>query len=240
MPTRSGGHFGSCSRRRRRWCAVFDDVQWGDETFLDLVEAIGLTSVGAPILLLCMARPELCRATSFVASAVAACEPLAPEDTEAPIGDAVSEGLRDRIAHTASGSRCSSPRCWRWRDETSTVEVPPSLKALLAMRLDQLHPRRAARARVWCGRRRDLSPRRRAGARHRAIAGDRPLAALVRRQLIRPDRAQLPGENGFRFRHLLIRDAAYDALPKAERAELHRRFADWLEVTGGSWSTSMR
>ena len=58
------------------------------------------------------------------------------------------------------------------------------------------------------------------------------LAALVRRQLIRPDQAQFAGEDGFRFRHLLIRDAAYDALPKATRAELHERFAAWLEQRG--------
>src|SRR5262249_40100565 len=58
------------------------------------------------------------------------------------------------------------------------------------------------------------------------------LAALVRRELIRPDQAQLPGEDGFRFRHLLIRDAAYEALPKATRAALHERFADWLSDVG--------
>ena len=58
------------------------------------------------------------------------------------------------------------------------------------------------------------------------------LAALVRRQLIRPDRAQIAGDDGYRFRHLLIRDAAYDALPKAVRADLHARFADWLEEHG--------
>src|SRR5206468_7341846 len=44
----------------------------------------------------------------------------------------------------------------------------------------------------------------------------------------------LPREDAYRFRHLLIRDAAYDALPKATRAGLHRRFADWLEQHGRS------
>ena len=58
------------------------------------------------------------------------------------------------------------------------------------------------------------------------------LAALVRKELIRPDRPQLVGEDGFRFRHILIRDAAYDALPKATRADLHQRFATWLEEHG--------
>jgi tetratricopeptide (TPR) repeat protein len=55
---------------------------------------------------------------------------------------------------------------------------------------------------------------------------------LVRRELVRPDRPQLPRDDAYRFRHLLIRDAAYDALPKATRAELHRRFADWLAQHG--------
>jgi tetratricopeptide (TPR) repeat protein len=58
------------------------------------------------------------------------------------------------------------------------------------------------------------------------------LAALVRRQLVRPERAQIAGDDGYRFRHLLIRDAAYDALPKAVRADLHARFADWLDEHG--------
>ena len=58
------------------------------------------------------------------------------------------------------------------------------------------------------------------------------LAALVRRELIRSDRPQFAGEDGFRFRHLLIRDTAYDALSKTTRAELHQRFAAWLEQHG--------
>jgi tetratricopeptide (TPR) repeat protein len=56
--------------------------------------------------------------------------------------------------------------------------------------------------------------------------------ALVRKELVRPDRTQLPGDDAFRFRHLLIRDAAYDGLPKAARAGLHERFADWLAGHG--------
>jgi predicted ATPase len=58
------------------------------------------------------------------------------------------------------------------------------------------------------------------------------LTSLVRKELVRPDKSELPGEDAFRFRHLLIRDAAYDALPKATRAELHERFAGWLAENG--------
>ncbi|MCA1679729.1 MAG: hypothetical protein LC777_12665 [Actinobacteria bacterium] len=65
-----------------------------------------------------------------------------------------------------------------------------------------------------------------------ALSGDGQvaprLASLVRKALLRPDTPQHPGDDAFRFRHLLIRDAAYDALPKATRAELHERFAAWL------------
>jgi tetratricopeptide (TPR) repeat protein len=55
------------------------------------------------------------------------------------------------------------------------------------------------------------------------------LTSLVRKELIRPDKPEFPGEEAYRFRHLLIRDAAYDSLPKSARARLHERFAGWLE-----------
>ena len=58
---------------------------------------------------------------------------------------------------------------------------------------------------------------------------DDHLAALVRKELIRPASALLPGEEAYRFRHLLIRDAAYAAMPKELRATLHERLAGWLE-----------
>src|SRR5262249_61059997 len=61
-----------------------------------------------------------------------------------------------------------------------------------------------------------------------------PVTSLARKPLIRPDRPLLAEEDGFRFRHLLIRDAAYEAVPKATRAELHERFAAWLERSGGA------
>ena len=94
--------------------------------------------------------------------------------------------------------------------------MPPTLRALLAARLDQLDPaeRRVLERGSVEG---ELFHR---GAVH-ALAPEETqitprLAALARKELIRPDRAQLPGDDGFRFRHLLIRDAAYDALPKAD------------------------
>jgi predicted ATPase len=60
------------------------------------------------------------------------------------------------------------------------------------------------------------------------------LAALVRKRLISTDRSLIAGDDAFRFRHLLLRDAAYDALSKAARAELHERLAAWLDERGGA------
>ena len=109
------------------------------------------------------------------------------------------------------------------------VTVPPTIQALLAARLDQLEggertvlERAAVEGEIF-----------HRGAVQALVPSEARLTtrltSLARKELIRPDTAQLPGEDAFRFRHLLIRDAAYDAVPKATRAELHERFAAWLE-----------
>jgi tetratricopeptide (TPR) repeat protein len=114
------------------------------------------------------------------------------------------------------------------------VEVPPTLKALLTARLDQLEE---AERRVLERGSIEGEIFHRGGV--QALTPEETqvttrLATLVRRQLVRPDRAQLAGDDGYRFRHLLIRDAAYDSLPKATRADLHARFALWLDALGSA------
>jgi class 3 adenylate cyclase/tetratricopeptide (TPR) repeat protein len=210
---------------------VFDDIQWGDATFLDLVESTALLSAGAPLLLMCMARPELVeRRPTWPATL--RLEPLPSEQAAALIGDAVSEDLRERIAHAAGGNPLFISEMLVMAGDDADVEVPPTLKALLAARLDQLdEPERMVLERGSV----EGEIFHRGGV--QALAPEETqvttrLAALVRRQLVRPDRAQIAGDDGYRFRHLLIRDAAYDALPKAVRADLHVRFADWLDQHG--------
>jgi class 3 adenylate cyclase/predicted ATPase len=211
---------------------VFDDIQWGEETFLDLVEHVALLSSGASILLLCMARPELTerRPTWPVTLRL---EPLSEEDVDELIPERISGELREKIARAAGGNPLFVEEMLAIAgDADDEVVVPPTLKALLAARLDQLGTaersvleRGAIEGEVF----------------HRgAVQALAPpetqvtplLAALVRKELIRPERALLAGEDGFRFRHLLIRDAAYDALPKATRADLHERLASWMEEQG--------
>jgi tetratricopeptide (TPR) repeat protein len=220
---------------------VFDDLHWGEETLLDLVEHVADLSRDAPILLLCMARPALLdRRTGWGGGKVNATsvllEPLTSEETELLIDNLahLDEGLRTRIREAAEGNPLFVEEMVALLQESGDgeVTVPPTIQALMAARLDQLEGDErnvlqcgSVEGRVFHrGAVQELSP---AEARLPAR-----LTALVRKELIRPDKAQLPGEDAFRFRHLLIRDAAYDALPKTTRADLHERYADWLEQHG--------
>ena len=113
------------------------------------------------------------------------------------------------------------------------VDVPPTIQALLAARLDQL----AAPERSVLERGAVEGELFHHGA-VSALSPDEPqlsnrLTALVRKEFVRPDTPQLAGTDAFRFRHLLIRDAAYHGMAKAERADLHERFADWLDEHAG-------
>jgi class 3 adenylate cyclase len=211
---------------------LFDDIQWGEETFLDLVEHVALLSSGAPLLVACMARPELLDSRPSWPVTVRL-EPLSSQDAASLIGAGVAEELRARIAAAAGGNPLFIAEMLEMAGVAGDeVVVPPTLRALLAARLDQLD----------AGERRVLERGAVEGeVFHRgavqALAPEETqvtprLAALVRRELIRSAIPLFAGEDGFRFRHLLIRDAAYDALPKATRAVLHERFAAWLEHRG--------
>jgi class 3 adenylate cyclase/tetratricopeptide (TPR) repeat protein len=211
---------------------VFDDIQWAEETFLDLVEHVALLASGAPILLLCLARSELVeRRPSWPVTL--RLEPLQDDDVGELIPERLPAGLRERIARAAGGNPLFVEEMLAMANEAEgEAVVPPTLQALLAARLDQLEvversvlERGAVEGEIF-----------HRGAVQALVVDDMQvtprLAALVRKDLIGPSRPQIAGEDGFRFRHLLIRDAAYDSLPKAVRADLHERFALWLEERG--------
>jgi class 3 adenylate cyclase/tetratricopeptide (TPR) repeat protein len=223
---------------------VFDDLHWAEPTFLELVDHVADWSRDAPILLVCIARPELLdrRATwagGKLNATTVLLEPLTAEETdeliERLLGDStLAQPVRARIREAAEGNPLFVEQMLAMVAESPNgdVVVPPTIQALLAARLDQLDAsergvleRGAIEGKIF----------HRGGV--EALAPDEPdvptkLMALVRKELVRPDRTQLPGDDAFRFRHLLIRDAAYDGLPKAARAELHERFAAWLEAHG--------
>jgi predicted ATPase len=127
---------------------------------------------------------------------------------------------------------------WIPASDLSEVEMPPTIQALLAARLDRLTPEEQEviqRAAVmgkafWWGAVSELAADRVAGG-----VGAQ-LQSLLRKELIRPDRSSFAGEDAFRFSHILIRDAAYRGMPKELRSDLHQRFARWLERKAGDRS----
>jgi class 3 adenylate cyclase/tetratricopeptide (TPR) repeat protein len=208
---------------------VFDDIQWGEETFRDLIEHVALLSTGVSLLLLCMARPELVeRRPTWPVTVLL--EPLRDEAAAELIPKRIAGDLRARIARAAGGNPLFvSEMLAIAGDGNRAVAVPPTLQALLAERLDQLEPPERG-VLEHASVEGEIFHRGALQALGRDDAQVTPhLAALVRKGLIQPDRSQLAGEDGFRFRHLLIRDAAYDALPKTARAALHQQLAGWLE-----------
>src|SRR6202011_2160427 len=225
---------------------VFDDLQWGEPALLDLIEHVGDLSRDAAILVLCLARPELLdrrpgwgggklNATTVLLEPLNAAEPdgligeLLPDDSD------IDPQVRGRVRAMAAGNPLFVEEMLALMRESSShdVIVPPTIQALLASRLDQLRP--DERSVLEHGSIEGQSFHRGAlqvmPPDESDISGK--LMTLVRKDLVRPDRAVFAGEDAFRFRHLLIRDAAYDALSKAERAELHECFAGWLRQRTG-------
>jgi predicted ATPase/class 3 adenylate cyclase/DNA-binding winged helix-turn-helix (wHTH) protein len=247
--------------RQRPLVVVLDDLQWAEPTFLDLVEHVADLSRDTPIVLLCMARAELLEqrpgwsggklnATSILL------EPLAPDESRELVANLLSRGHlpsdeAGRIAAACEGNplfveellamliddRLLQQEDGRWTlvEAPGELPVPPTIHALLAARLERLpEEERALLARISV----EGTVFHREAVRELAPPSllpvvDRSLTALVRKDVIRPDRSSFPDDDAFRFRHMLIRDAAYRSLPKEARADLHERFAAWLERVGG-------
>ena len=155
---------------------VLDDIHWGEEVFLDLVDHVADLSRDAPILLLCMARPELLdRRPGWGGGKLNATtvllEPLTGHDADALVaslldGTPADEALRGKILDAAEGNPLFVEEMVALLRESpgGSVAVPPTIQALLAARLDQLDPSRAGGTRTWSRRRAGLPSRRCPGA----------------------------------------------------------------------------
>jgi class 3 adenylate cyclase/tetratricopeptide (TPR) repeat protein len=219
---------------------IFDDVHWAEQTLLDLVDHIADWSREAPILLLCMARPEFLDSRpgwggGKMNAATILLEPLSEDEAETLIenllaGSDLSDQVRRRIMASAEGNPLFVEQMLALlaqSDGNGEVVVPPTIQALLATRLEQLPSgeRIAAERASVIGKEFWRTALLEIGGELAALPG------LVRKELIRPYRSALfPVEDAFRFRHQLIRDAAYDGMPKELRSDLHERFGRWLET----------
>lgn len=247
--------------RRRPLVLVLDDIHWGEPTFLDLVEHIADWTRDAPILLIAMARLELLvarplwgdgrrRATTVQLEALS--EADGEELVDSLLGRAeMPAAFRRRVTQAAEGNPLFVEELlakliddgilrrtdvgWEAAGDLHDLAMPPTIQALLSARLGALGTEERMvieRAAV------EGTTFHRGGVtalvpepmRERVSES---LANLVRMELIRRESPAFPNEEAYRFRHVLIRDAAYQGLAKQSRSELHERVAGWLEQVVG-------
>jgi DNA-binding SARP family transcriptional activator/tetratricopeptide (TPR) repeat protein len=231
--------------RQRPLVLVFDDIHWAEPTFLDLVDHIADWTRDAPLLLVCVARPELLdarphwgggklNATSVLLEPLSDGESVELVDNLASAVDLESDARR-RIVDTAGGNPLFVEEMVALLLEDGRVDlavaVPPTIQALLAARLDRLVSAERAAIEAASVEGQVFHEASVAALVSADVHDD--LQTLVRRELIRTDRPVFTGERGYRFRHLLIRDAAYESIPKDSRATLHEQHAEWLERSAG-------
>ncbi len=243
--------------RDRALVLLFEDIHWAEPGLLDLIEYLAGWSTGAPLLIVCLARQELLERRASLATpkpnaSSVLLDPLGHDDSARLIdnllgGAGLTDQIRLRIVAAAEGNPLFVEEVlqmliddgslrrrngdWESAGDLAEIAIPPTIHALLAARLDRLEAGEqsiAERASVvgkqfWWGAVTELSP-----ARERSAVGGH-LQALVRKEFIRPDASSFAGEDAFQFGHILIRDAAYGALAKETRADLHERFVGWLE-----------
>jgi DNA-binding SARP family transcriptional activator/class 3 adenylate cyclase/tetratricopeptide (TPR) repeat protein len=218
-----------------------EDVHWAEPALLDLLDYLVAFSSGPPILLACLARPEFLETRPAWAGTVPGRSLVvldALSDVEsrrllegAGGAKALEPGTAVRIVETAEGNPLFLEQLAAVGAEKGETALPSTIQAVLAARIDHLEPEERAviehasvEGRIFhVGSVAELLGQ-------VAPAGIAPqLVSLVQKQLIRPDRSAIPGEDAFRFAHVLIREAAYQGVPKQRRAELHERMARWLE-----------
>ena len=241
--------------RERPVIIAFDDLQWAEPTFLDLIEYLLGWIRDAPILIVCMARPDLLESTPGWLAAVPKAasivlEPLSEPEAETLLDVLLGEtelnaDLMARITGAAEGNPLFVEQMLAMLTEnghaSSDLTIPPTIHALLAARLDRLEREERTvieRASVigkefWRGAITELTP----AEEHEAARSS--LMTLTRKEFIEPSVSIFRDEDGFRFRHILIRDAAYLGVAKQTRADLHERFAGWLERTAGERASEL-
>ena len=235
---------------------VIDDLQWGEPPLIDAVEQIAERVRAAPLLLLCVARPELLESRPGWGSGkpnatLITLEPLTPDETSTLIGrlldvDELPDRLRAEIVARSEGNPLFCEEFlrvlidegvvvregdrWRATARAARVRVPESIQAVLGARLDGLPPdeRRAVQIASVVGERFDL---RQVLTLEPGLAAD-AFDRLVRKGLVLED-PEAAEATSLRFKHLLVRDASYASLPKADRAALHARFGETLEQEVG-------
>jgi class 3 adenylate cyclase/tetratricopeptide (TPR) repeat protein len=225
--------------RQHPLVVLIEDIHWAEPTLLDLLEYLAGWTHDAPMLLLCVARPDLLDERpgwlTQPGSGVLL-EPLTEEESHRLLDEIGQEwpldaASRQRITEAAEGNPLYLEQMAAMLAEGGPADaIPPSIHALIAARLDRLpvDERLVLECAAVAGKEFTRSALRRLSAEADQNDVDGLLLSLARKDLL----AARPGrEDAYRFRHALIRDAAYAGIPKELRARLHERFADWAANT---------
>jgi class 3 adenylate cyclase len=233
---------------------LLEDLHWAEEPLLDLVERL-VRDVQGPMLIVATGRPELLdrrptwgggrRNTSTLWL-----EPLPPGDTtrllEELLAAELPAALRERIVEQAEGNPFFVEELlgslidhgyleredggWRVSALPEGFDVPDSVRAVLAARIDLLGPveKSALQAAAVIGRVFWEGPVR------ELLDGAAPRFELLEERdfIRRRHGSSIAGDREYAVKHALTREVAYDSLPKAKRARLHARFAQWIEQLG--------
>jgi class 3 adenylate cyclase/tetratricopeptide (TPR) repeat protein len=237
---------------------LFEDIHWAEPPLLDLIEHLA-DWVRAPVLILCLARPELLDTRpgwggGRVRSTAIELEPLSEEESAELVEQLLSQlagtagerprSLSQQAIDRAEGNPLFVEETIRMLIESgtaSTDRVPDSLQALIAARIDHLAPdaktllqRASVIGRIfWQGALEHLSPD--------VSDQDALLDDLLQREFLRREpRSSISGETAYRFKHALIREVAYTGMAKLARAQYHARFAEWLHGRTGEELVEIR
>jgi class 3 adenylate cyclase/tetratricopeptide (TPR) repeat protein len=231
---------------------VFEDVHWGEEPLLELIEHLAAWVREQPLLLLCIARPELLDIRPAwgggrVRSTSLELEPLQPDESAELVAALTAElelpvDIKAVLAKSEGNPLFveETIRMLAERPRDGAERIPDTLQALIAARIDRLPgaerallQRAAAMGRIFmAGALAQLSPE--------LDVSDALDGLLLRDLIVREPRATISGEQAFKFRHVLIREVAYAGLSKMSRAELHRAFAGWLKERAGDELVEIR
>ena len=227
---------------------VFEDLHWADPALLAFLEHLVDWAEGVPLLLLCTARPELFeRQPTFGANARNAqrinLAPLSDVETAQLVSALLERAVlpaetQRALLERAGGNPLYAEEFVRLLTDrgAESVDVPESVHALIAARLDTLPADRksllqdaAVLGKVfWAGALAEM------GDRDPGLV-EQALHELARKELVRPDRSSsMEGEREFGFWHVLVRDVCYAQIPRAARAARHEAAAAWLERKAGT------
>ena len=228
---------------------VIDDLQWADPAALEVLAQLADPSSAVPLLLVCVARSELLeRYASWSAgradASLIVVEPLDESDTRTLVSRLLGiENLPPQVGSWVVERSAGNPLfCeefvrmlteahylesadgrWRAKGSAADLSLPETIQSIVAARIDGLEPteKTALQQASVIGERFVLDE---------LLALDSELGvapeALLRKGFFITDRDDRSGRS-LRFKHILIRDAAYAGLTKADRAELHERLADF-------------